>query len=59
MTRKTELATIYRELTSIQMRMLLVGAYTAEREIREAMRISYEKYRKEVERIAKEAAEGS
>ncbi len=56
MSRKTELATIYRELTVLRARMWLVGAYEAERKLTEAMVRTMVWYRKEVERIAREAA---
>jgi len=56
MSRQTELATVYRQLTAILMRMLLVGAYEAAREIEKAMTGIYTMYRQEVEAAARERA---
>lgn len=56
MSRKTELATIFRELNALMHRMMLVGAFEARLELTKARDVIYAKYRKEVERIAREAA---
>ena len=56
MSRKTELATIYRALTEVEARLGLVGAREAAVEISLALQAAYRAYRKEVERLAQEMA---
>jgi len=59
MSRKTELATIFRELKALHTRARLVGSAELLNALGQAMDEVYGKYRQEVEAIARRAAEAA